>query len=129
MKQQTPFYLISKETYSPFGPIKCYIIGRLLGRNYGDDYLLVKIEPAIIGQSFGLGDKDISEVVLATRYADTTLHPISEWPMIVFVSRITNPAIIDSGQAKTTDLEVILIGELYPTLSDAQNRVNSDQLD
>jgi hypothetical protein len=122
MRQEPAFYLASRETAAPFGPIKCFVEERLAveGR---DDYLRVRIEPPIIGQPYGLGDKDIEDVVLATRYADTTLHPISEWPMTVFVCRIINDKIRHSGKASAKDLEVILIGELYRTLAEAEESI------
>lgn len=91
-----------------------------------DDYLCVKIEPPIIGQPFGLGDADIGEVVLATRYADSTLHPVSEWPMVVFVCRIVDRGIRGTGRAAAADLEVILIGELYRNLADASRAIQHE---
>ena len=119
MGQEPTFYLASRETAAPLGPMKCFVEERLSGRKEGDDYLRVRIEPAIIGQPYGLGDKDIEDVVLATRYAGSTLHPINEWPMVVFVCRIANEKIRGAGKASARDLEVILIGELYPTLAEA----------
>jgi hypothetical protein len=103
------------------GPRKCFVEERLSAETVHprDDYLRVRIEPPIIGQPYGLGDKDIEDVVLATRYVGSTLHPINEWPMPVFVCRIINEKIRHSGKASAKDLEVILIGELYPTLIEA----------
>lgn len=122
MEQRPSFYLASAESRPTLAPRECFIEERLAveGR---DDYLRVRIEPPIIGQPYGLGDKDIEDVVLATRYADTTLHPISEWPMTVFVCRIINDKIRHSGKASAKDLEVILIGELYRTLAEAEESI------
>lgn len=118
MQREPSFYLASTDSVPILTPRKCFIEERLAveGR---DDYLRVSIEPPIIGQPYGMGDRGIEDVVLATRYADTTLHPISEWPMTVFVCRIVNANIRHSGQASAKDIEVILIGQLHRTLAEA----------
>lgn len=127
MGEEPAFYLVSRETAAPFGPIKCFVEERLLGRKEGDDYLRVRIEPPIIGQPYGLGERNIEDVVLATRYAGSTLHPINEWPMTVFVCRIVNEKIRHSGRASAEDLEMILIGELYPTLAEANESIGYEE--
>ena len=127
MGQESALYLASRETAAPFGPIECFVEQRLSGRKEGDDYLRVRIEPAIIDQPYGLGDKNIEDVVLATRYAGSTLHPVNEWPMVVFVCRIVNENIRGAGQASARDLEVILIGELYQTLGAAQEAIGHEE--
>jgi hypothetical protein len=127
MEKEPAFYLASGETAAPFGPIKCFVEERLSGRKEGDDYLRVRIEPPIIGQPYGLGEKDIEDVVLATRYAGSTLHPINEWPMVVFVCRIVNEKIRGTGKASAEDLEVILIGELYQTLAEAEESIGHEE--
>ena len=65
----------------------CWVQGRL--RNSGrDDFALVLIEPPLIGQPYGLGDRDIDRVLLATRHAGRTLFPVTEWPALVYVIRV-----------------------------------------
>jgi len=123
MEQEPKFYLASTDSSPALAPRKCFVEEKLAAIEGRDDYLRVRIEPPIIGQPYGLGDKDIEDVVLATRYAGTTLHPISEWPMVVFVCRIVNEKIRYSGKASAKDLEVILIGELYPTLMEADESI------
>jgi len=56
--------------------------------------MLIEIEPALIGQSFGLGATDIRELIISTRHAGQTLYPISEWPSFVYVARILNDAVL-----------------------------------
>lgn len=121
------FYLASAESRPTLAPRKCLIEERLVAEERRDDYLRVRIEPPIIGQPYGLGDKDIEDVVLATRYSGTTLHPVSEWPMTVFVCRIVNEKIRYSAKASAKDLEVILIGELYPTLLEANQSIGHEE--
>jgi len=126
MNHEPDFYLTSSDSRPALGPRKCFIEERLAGRR-GDDYLRVRIDPPIIGQPYGLGENDIEDVVLATRYAATTLHPISEWPMTVFVCRIVNDRIRHSGKASSKDIAVILIGELYTSLCEATQRVSNEE--
>lgn len=127
MKQEPSFYLASTDSSPAFAPRRCFIEEELVVNGERDNYLRVRIEPAIIGQPYGLGDKDIEDVVLATRYAGSTLHPVNEWPMIVFVCRIVNQNIRHSGKASAKDLELILIGELYQTLAAAQEAIKNEE--
>ncbi len=95
-------------------PRRCRRIKRLRGESR-DDYLLVEIEPPLIGQQFGLGATDISLVIVATRHEGASLFPIKKWPVYVHVARVLveNPA--DREDLKNTDLEEIGWAELYPT--------------
>lgn len=123
MDEKPDFYLISCETAAPFGPLACFVAERLTGRKEGGDFLRVKIEPQLTGQAYCLGDKNIEDLVLATRYAGASLHPVNEWPMVVFVCRILRGSIRGAGVASAADLEVLLIGELHETLADAVERL------
>jgi len=46
------FFLASSEGCGLEVPRRCYRIRRIFGRN-GDDYLLVRVDPPIIGQRYG----------------------------------------------------------------------------
>jgi hypothetical protein len=120
MNQEPSFYLASVDSYPTLAPRSCFVEERLSVQEERDDYLRVRIEPPIQGQPFGRGERLVKDVVLATRYAGTTLPPISEWPMTVFICRIVNDSIRNSGKASAQDVEVMLIGELYNSLSAAQ---------
>jgi hypothetical protein len=119
MNRAPDFYLAIAEPDTDFKPRAGFAEKRLAGRPGGDDYLLARLEPPIIGQPYGLGDQDIAEVILATRYAGSSLHPISEWPVVVFVPRVLNDRIQDLGRATREDYEPIMIANIYPTLEDA----------
>jgi hypothetical protein len=47
------FYLASSEGYGLETPRRCYRLRRILGRS-DDDYLIVKVDPPIIGQRYVL---------------------------------------------------------------------------
>lgn len=122
MERAPSFYLVSTDSLPLLSPRKCFIQERMTADCVPpreDDYLRVRVEPPIMGQPYGLVNKDIEDVVLATRWKGATLHPVSKWPMHVFVCRIIDEKIRGSGKASPGDLEVILIGDLYPTRDEA----------
>ena len=111
------FYLASSEGYDLETPRACYAVRRMGGRE-ADDYLVVTVSPPLMGQRYGLGDKDIDTVVLATRHGGSTLFPVSEWPLAVHVARILHERDIE-GRFEKGDLELIGWGELYRTEAEA----------
>lgn len=117
---ETVFYLASIETEPLVSPRKCIAEQRLCVPKR-DDYLLARVEPPFVGQGYGLGDKDIDEVVLATRLQGDTLFPMSTWPIEVYVCRILNERIKTTGTATAEDVQVIFWGTLYQTLEDAES--------
>jgi hypothetical protein len=113
------FYLISGERSDPQVPTACWASGRLRDQ-FRDDYMLVSIHPAIVGQKYGLGSQDIDRLVLSTRLAGTSLYPIREWPCHVYVMRIKNASIDANGIIGKEDVELIGGGTLHATEEDAQ---------
>jgi hypothetical protein len=113
------FYLASSEGYELEAPRQCWRIKRLV-TNERNDFLLIKIDPPIIGQKFGLGGQDIFEVLVATRFSDDSLYPIKKWPVFVYVSRllIENPELIES--LSDNDFELIAWAELYESEESAK---------
>ncbi|MDC0358637.1 hypothetical protein OAO01_07460 [Oligoflexia bacterium] len=114
------FYLSSSEGYGLEVPRACYRQKRIGGRN-GDDYLSVHIEPPICGQRFGLGDKDLSDVILATRHDGTSLFPVSEWPLYIHVARLLHD-VADKSELTENDLELIGWAEIYRTKQEASKQ-------
>lgn len=113
------FYLASTEGYGMDEPRRCWQIKRLAtdGR---DDLMLVKIEPPLIGQKYGLGGRDIDFVLVAPRHQGASLFPINEWPLYVHVARllIENPETRDA--LLPHEFESIAWAELYLTEDDAR---------
>ena len=108
------FFLASSEGYHMEEPRSCQRIKRLRSSNR-DDLLLVKIEPPLIGQPFGLGARDIDTLIIATRHKGDSLFPIKEWPVFVHVARllIENPD--NREQVSDNEFESIAWAELYAT--------------
>jgi hypothetical protein len=103
-------------------PRACRTKGRLRD-NVRDDYMLVEVEPAIIGQEYGLGRKDITEVLLSSRYQGFSLFPITEWPCDVYIARILDDAVIATSVITANQVEVIAWGRIYRALPEADAEV------
>ncbi len=115
------FFLASSEGYRMEEPRSCKQIKRLRS-DTRDDLLLVKIEPPLIGQSYGLGGHDIDTLLVATRHKGDSLFPIKEWPVFVHVARL----LIDNPEKREKigddEFESIAWAELYQTEDDARTK-------
>jgi hypothetical protein len=89
-----------------------------------DDYMLVGIHPLLSGQDFGLGSRDISDLILSTRLQGFTLYPITQWPVTVYVTRILDESIVRSMTFNSSQVELIAWGQLLPTLEEAEKVAN-----
>jgi hypothetical protein len=109
----TDFYLASSEGYSIESPRRCRAIKRIRGE-HRDDYLLIEIDPPLIGQGFGLGERDIDQVIVATRHEGASLFPIKRWPVYVHVARLV---VRYEGQdvVRNDEIESIAWAALYAT--------------
>lgn len=112
------FFLASREGYGLEKPRACYQIRRLKGRSR-DDYLLIRIVPDLVGQPYGLGDRDISSLVVAPRHVGVSLSPVSSWPVFVHVARLLIPEGQIGEQIADSDIEEIGWAELHPDLESA----------
>ena len=113
------FFLASSEGYRLEEPRSCKRIKRVRSDNR-DDLLLVKVEPPLIGQPYGLGGRDIDTLLVATRHKGDSLFPIKEWPVFVHVARllIENPE--EREQIYENEFESIGWAELYATEATAR---------
>jgi hypothetical protein len=82
--------------------------------------MLVEIQPVLVGQSFGLGDQDISRLILSTRFQGFTLYPITEWPSNVYVTRILDEDVLRTFSFTKEQIELISWAALFQTLVDAE---------
>jgi hypothetical protein len=93
-------------------PRKCYRIRRLNGSSR-DDLLLIRVEPAIIGQPYGLGAEDIDKVVIAGRHRGEGLFPVKRWPVSVHVARVMIPGLEARESLRDDEIEEIAWAEIY----------------
>jgi hypothetical protein len=113
------FYLVSIEGYREGEPRSCKRIKRMRS-DHRDDFLLIRVEPPLIGQSFGLGGEDIDTLAVATKHVGASLFPINEWPIYVYVLRllIENPE--EREQVHDNEFECIDWAALYRTEEEAR---------
>ena len=112
------FFLISGERSDPIVATACWREGRLSDGNR-DDYMLVSIDPPIVGQKYGLGATNINNLILSAHLLGVALFPITRWPCFVNVMRIKNEAILKSLLFQAADIEIIGRGSLLPTKEEA----------
>jgi len=115
------FYLASTEGYNLEEPRKCWKMRRLSTPDR-DDLLLIRIDPPLIGQKYGLGGRDIDRVIVATRRKGYTLFPITEWPVYVHVARLLVDLPENRSELQANEFEVIAWAELYKTEEDARSK-------
>lgn len=110
------FYLFSFEGYhlDDF-PRACFMLKRLYGKRL-DGYMLCDISPIIIGQSYG--NQHIQQVIIANRLDGTSLFPISEWPMAVYVMRLLNENAEFKEVIDKTDVDLIAWAEIFKRKED-----------
>lgn len=113
------FFLASSDGYRLEEPRSCRRIKRV-SSDSRNDLLLVKIEPPLIGQPYGLGGRDIDMLLVATRHKGDSLFPIKKWPVFVHVARllIANPE--EREQIHDNEFESIAWAELYATKAAAR---------
>jgi hypothetical protein len=97
----------------------CWSRGTLKDAN-DTEYLVVEISPPIIGQGYGLGDKDISLVLLSPRHQGHSLFPVTAWPEFVYVARLVDESALASGTATDEQVELILWGVLHRSRAAAE---------
>jgi hypothetical protein len=106
------FYLSSSEGYDLEEPRRCWIVKRVRTTTR-DDLLLLRVDPPIIGQRYGLGGRDIDEVIVAPRHHGVSMFPVSEWPVYVHVARLIRDEAHEPFQPG--DLSIIAWAELHQT--------------
>ncbi len=100
-------------------PRRCWRLKRL-ATGQRDDLLLVRIEPPLLGQKYGLGGRDIDLVILAPRHRGASLFPVSEWPVYVHVARLLVDDPENRERLDSNDMEEIAWAEVYRTDLDAR---------
>lgn len=84
-----------------------------------DDHMLIEIEPPVIGQKYGLGNQDITNLILSSRYEGFSLFPVKEWPCHVYIARILDDAVIRTLAFTRSQVEIIAWGMIFRTLEEA----------
>lgn len=115
------YYLSSLESVK-FGVTReCVFVKRLQFRT-GKECALVKVSPALLGQSYGFTE-DFELLIIANRHEGESLFPITSFPCFVFIVRPLVENIIERDQIDNGEVEILAWGELYRTKHDAENHV------
>jgi len=116
------FYFASSEHPRLNEPRACWFVKRLKTK-YRDDGMLIRIDPPIIGQQFGL-DEDIDIVMILPRHKGVTLFPkfpffrltqVFQWPIYVYVLRLLVDPQQISDMLHEGEYTLEFWGELYRT--------------
>ena len=104
------FYIVSTELREPYEPRSCRIVKRLRSE-IRDDLALVEIDPPLPRHIYDTRE-DVQWVILAARYQGTTLFPVSEWPLAVYICRWKGDEKPESDTLLSTDLSIVDWGEI-----------------
>lgn len=81
--------------------------------------MLIEIDPPLIGQGFGLGSKDITQLVISGRHQGDTLFPITAWPLSVYVARVLDENIVKTLSFTREQVELVAWAMIFRTLDEA----------
>ena len=113
------FYLGSSDSRGDFARARAaWARKRLTGPNDGE-YLWIRVEPPVIGQAFGLGEKDLHDLIVSPHLQGSTLFPINEFPMHVYIYRALTDRVFETLRFDKVDVVMQAWGELYRTFESA----------
>ena len=76
MSRSPDFYIDSRGEHESLKEPRAARFIKFLSDSHRGDWVLVQIEPAVIGQTFGLGGRDIEYLVVAPRFTGMQLIPV-----------------------------------------------------
>jgi hypothetical protein len=121
------FFLTSTEIQPTLIPRKCWILEKLWSEERKINFLRIRIDPPIHGQHFKVEQDLIDELAIATRHANTSLCPLSAFPITVYICYVSNSSIRHTGKVTAKDLRIMFIGEVYKTLADAEKAIRHEE--
>jgi hypothetical protein len=94
------------------GPRTCRLLEKMSAPDR-DDYWLAVVDPPFIGQHFGLGAEDVSQVIVATRLKNYSLVHPSPGAISVYIARIADANVVRTKTIRSPDqIQLILWCEL-----------------
>jgi hypothetical protein len=117
---QPDFYLVSTELSVSYDPKKCWRIKRLEGVSR-DDLLLIRVEPPFT-ELGSHGDM----VVIAPRLVGSSLFPISEWPLHVYLHSWNADNERSQNAVREGELRLLDWAALFPTEEEALRYLGMD---
>jgi len=104
------FYLVSTELREPYEPRACHIIKRLCSE-LRDDLALVEVSPPLPFYIYDSAE-DLIRLIIAARHEGTSLFPVSEWPLAVYICCFKEQGNLDQGVIRSEDLTILDWGEI-----------------
>ena len=115
------FFFSCSEHVAIDEPRACWAIRQV--EAYECACLLARIEPTIIGQTFGLGGDDIDYVILGTVHEGCSLFPINKRHMHVHVLGVLPTVDISKDQFGSDEYIVVTRSILYRSMEEARKHV------
>jgi hypothetical protein len=91
---------------------------RLVGPNNGE-YLWIRVDPPVIGQPFGRGEKDVHDLIVSPHLQGSTLFPVSGFPLYVYIYVALTDRVFEELRFEKEDVSMAAWGELYLTFEAA----------
>ena len=110
------FYLVSSDGYGLEEPRSCWRIKRVTAEKR-DDFLLVRVEPPV---PILLERSSMSVVLLAAKWVDVSLFPITKWPTPVYVVRPLVPDPESRNRLLKNEYDLLAWALLYRTEHEAR---------
>jgi hypothetical protein len=110
------FYLAYGDGYKFETPFMCFKRKKLYGQN-PQVYMLCDINPPMIGQRYGLGRKDIHQIVLFARHVGASLFDVKTWPVYVHLFRSLCDNLDSVDYVDKSNIQSMIWGEIYKDLS------------
>ncbi len=104
------YILSSTESYEFENPRRFQVIKSVI-INHKEAWV-IKIEPYVIRQKYGLGEKNIEYLMLTPKHTDLTLTSIEEYPFFVMISRFLSNKIPQHKNVSSSEIEVIAWAEI-----------------
>lgn len=94
-----------------------------LASEHRDDLLLLRVDPPISFQDeHGFESRPLHQVIVASRFREEPLFPITQWPVHVYVLESLVPDPERRDRLQKTEYQLVAWAELYPTEEDARRK-------
>ena len=117
-----PNYYLSSLEVRDFQTHECYVVKPVRFAT-GCEGIIVRVNPVVIGQRYGLGGADIDYLVLFCDIETDRINPPSRLPCLVRAWRFLSSNWTDIEPLKPQDISLVAFGEIYKTRYDADNHV------
>ncbi len=125
--EATNLFLSSADQRGDWASVRrCAVIGKITD-DKGRDYLWVRVDPPVIGQPYGLGSREISDLLLLPHYEGTSLFPISGFPLPVYIYRALDEGLFKGLHDSSNELQLAAWGEIYQTKEQAEKSADNSR--